>query len=150
MIDKHDINQNIDLKDTYNVIGSKQQTFNEMNASRNSLVSYEDVRDVFISRKESVFPMATYLHMGNNYIYNVKAPINGNQGANKSYVDQYLAKAGDTMSGDLNMHGNKIKGLSTISQAGDEATSKDYVLTLINSVSSVFLDRAGSLPMTGS
>ena len=48
------------------------------------------------------------------------------------------------------MDGNIIRGLPTISQAGDEATSKDYVLTLINSVSSVFLDRAGSLPMTGS
>ena len=41
--------QNIDLKDTYNVINSKQQTFNEMNASRNTLVCYEDVRDVFVS-----------------------------------------------------------------------------------------------------
>ena len=48
------------------------------------------------------------------------------------------------------MDGNIIRGLPTISQAGDEATSKDYVLTLINSVSSVFLDRTGSLPMTGS
>ena len=44
------------------------------------------------------------------------------------------------------MGGNIIRGLPTISQAGDEATSKDYVWTLINSVSSVFLDRAGLLP----
>ena len=36
------------------------------------------------------------------------------------------------MSGDLNMDGNKIKGLPTISQAGDEATAKDYVLTLVD------------------
>ena len=111
---------------------------------------YEGVRDVCVSRKESVFPMATHLDIGNNYIYNVKTPINNDQGANKSYVDQHVAKAGDTMSGNLNMDGNKIKGLPTISQSGDEATSKDYVLTLINSVSSVFLDHAGSLPMTGS
>ena len=27
MIDKHDNNQDIDLKDTYNVINSKQQTY---------------------------------------------------------------------------------------------------------------------------
>ena len=65
MTDKHDNNQNIDLKGTYNVINSKQQTFGEMNASRNTLVCYEDVRDVFVSRKESVFPMATLLDMGN-------------------------------------------------------------------------------------
>ena len=28
---------------------------------------YEDVRDVFVSRKESVFPMQTHLDMVNNY-----------------------------------------------------------------------------------
>ena len=47
-----------------------------MNANRNTLVCYEDVRDVFVSRKESVFPMETYLDMGNHFIYNLKAAIN--------------------------------------------------------------------------
>lgn len=55
MIDKHDNNQIIDLKDTYNVINSKQQTFNEMNTNINTLVCYEDVSDMFASRKESVY-----------------------------------------------------------------------------------------------
>jgi len=32
-IDKHDNNQDIDLKDTYNVSNSKQQTFNEINTN---------------------------------------------------------------------------------------------------------------------
>ena len=54
------------------------------------------------------------------------------------------------MSGTLNTSQNRIKGLPTKSLSVDEATSKDYVLTLINSVSSVFLDCAGSLPVTGS
>ena len=58
--------------------------------------------------------------MRNNYIYNVETPVN--QGANKSYVDQHVAKAGDAMIGDLNMDGNKVKGLPTRSQSGDEAT----------------------------
>ena len=88
------LNQRIDLKGTYNVINSKQQTFSEMNESRNTLVCYEDVTDVFVSRKESVFPMQTHLDMGNNYIHN---------GANKSYVDQYVAKAGNAMTSDLNI-----------------------------------------------
>ena len=83
MIDKHHNNQNIDLKDTYNVINSKQQTFNEMNSNINTLVCYEDVSDMFASRKESVFPMETHLDAGNNYIYNVKTPVNNDQGANK-------------------------------------------------------------------
>ena len=82
MIDKHGNNQNIDLKNTYNVINSKQQTFSEMNASRNTLVCYEDVRDVFVSRKQPVFPKQTRLDMGNNYIYNVKTAVNNDQGAN--------------------------------------------------------------------
>ena len=84
-----------------------------MNANRNTLGCYEDVPDVLVSRKESVFPMATHLDMGNNYNYNVKTPINNDQGTNKW--------------GDLNMGDNKIKGLPTRSQAGDEATSKAYV-----------------------
>ena len=83
MIDKHHNNQNIDLKDTYNVINSKQQTFNEMNTNINTLVCYEDVSDMFASRKESVFSMETHLDTGNNYIYNVKTPVNNDQGANK-------------------------------------------------------------------
>ena len=83
MIDKHHNNQNIDLKDTYNVINSKQQTFNEMNTNINTLVCYEDVSDVFASRKESVFPMETRLDTGNDYIYNAKTPVSNDQGANK-------------------------------------------------------------------
>ena len=88
-----------------------------MNANRNTLGCYEDVPDVLVSRKESVFPMATHLDMGNNYIHNVKTPINNDQGANKSYVDQYVAKAGDAMSSDLNMGNNKITGLFQIPPA---------------------------------
>ena len=45
---KHGDDQNIDLNDTYSVINSKQQTFNEMNPNRNTLVCYEDVRGVFV------------------------------------------------------------------------------------------------------
>ena len=89
MIDKRDNNQDTRLKDTYNVINSKQ-TFNEMNTNRKTLVCYEDVRDVFISRKESVFP--THLDVGNNYIYNVKSSTNNHQATGKGYVDGKLAK----------------------------------------------------------
>ena len=88
---KHGNDQNIDLKGTYNVINSEQHTFNEMNANRNTLVCYEDVKDVFVSRKESVFPMQTHLDMGTNYIYNVRTPISNDQGVNKSYADTKLS-----------------------------------------------------------
>ena len=66
---------------------ANKRTFNEMNTNRKTLVCYEDVRDVFISRKESVFPMETHLHVGNNYIYNVKSPINNHRATSKGYVD---------------------------------------------------------------
>ena len=52
--------------------------------------------------------MQTHLDMGNQFIYNIKTPINGNLGANKSLVYQKVTKSGDTMSGTLNMSGNKI------------------------------------------
>ena len=105
---KHGNDQNIDLKDTYNVINSKRQTFNEMNANRNTLVCYEDVRDVVVSRKESVFPMETYLDMGNHFFDNLKAPINNDQGANKVCVDTKLSKSGDLMTGNLDMKNNRV------------------------------------------
>ena len=65
VVNKHGNDQNIDLKNTHNVINSKQQTFNEMSANRNTLVCYEDVGDVFVSGKESVSPMQTQLAYGN-------------------------------------------------------------------------------------
>ena len=43
LIDKHDNDKTIDLKNTYN------------NRNRNTLVCYEDVRDVLVSRTESAF-----------------------------------------------------------------------------------------------
>ena len=113
-VDFEVITKNIDLQNTYNVINSKQQTFNEMNASGNTLVCYEDVHDVFVSRKESFFPMQTHFDMGNNYIYDVKTPVNNDQGANKSYVDQHGTKAGDTMSGNLSMGGYKITNIGQL------------------------------------
>ena len=48
------------------------------------------------------------------------------------------------------MDKHRIKGLPTTTpQSGDEATSKDCVLTLINDIPNVYLDRARSLKMTG-
>ena len=83
-----------------------------MNANRNTLGCYEDVPDVLVSRKESVFPMATHLDMGNNYIYNVKTPVNNDQGANKSYAKTKLSLTGGVMLGNLDMNNNGIYNLA--------------------------------------
>ena len=119
------ITKDIDLKYSYNIKNSKKRTFDQLKASTESLVSYEEVRENFIGINEAE-PMKTYLDMGDNLIYNVKAPTANNQAANKSYVDTkvsntmsaaatkrelagYLKKDGsDAMNGNLDMNNNRI------------------------------------------
>ena len=104
---KHGTDQNIDLKNTYNVINSNRLTYSEMGANGGTLVCYEDVREVFVSRKESMFPTETYLDMGNQFIYNVKTPTRIDQGVNKSYADTKLSLSGGLMTGNLDMNSNR-------------------------------------------
>ena len=96
-----------------------------MNANRNTLGCYEDVPDVLVSRKESVFPMATHLDMGNNYIYSVKTPVNNDQGANKSYAKTKLSLTGGVMRGNLDMNNNGIYNLAQPNGNNQPAT-KNY------------------------
>ena len=81
----------IDLQDKYNVKNSKQQSFSYFESNYDNLVSYDDVKNIFLSKKET-FAMAADLDMGNNTIYNVKDPTVAEQGANKRYVDAETAK----------------------------------------------------------
>ena len=53
MIDKIDNDQNIDLKNTYNVINSKKRTKTQLDRNKPSLVSYDEVRDNFFTKKRS-------------------------------------------------------------------------------------------------
>ena len=71
--------------------------------------------------------------------------------ADKRYLDSYIKRDGSlNMTGNLKMNNSRIKGLPTTTpQSGDEATLKDYVLTLINDLPNVYLDHAGSLKITG-
>ena len=71
--------------------------------------------------------------------------------ADKRDLDSYIKRGGSlNMSGNLQLNNSRIKGLPTTTpQSGDEATLKDYVLTLINDLPNVYLDHAGSLKMTG-
>ena len=71
--------------------------------------------------------------------------------ADKRDLDSYLKRDGSlNMTGNLKINNYRIKGLPTTTpQTGDKATSNDYVLTLINDLPNVYLDRAGSLKMTG-
>ena len=119
---KHSTDQNIDLKNTYNVINSNRLTYDEMGRNGGTLVCYEHVGEVFVSRKESVFPVETYLDMGNQFIYNVKTPINIDQGVNKSYADTKLSLSGGLMTGNLDMNNNRIYNVAQPSGANQPAT----------------------------
>ena len=51
----------------------------------------------FYCREES-FPMKTSLDMNNNFVYNVKSPVNIDQAVNKKYVDDELKNKADLTS----------------------------------------------------
>lgn len=90
---------------------------------------YADVRDVFVSRKESVFPMQTYLDMGNQFIYNVKTSVNNDQGANESYAGTKLPLSGSVMQGNLDMNHKRIYHLAQ-PNGDDQPTTKIYTDTI--------------------
>ena len=81
----------IDLQDKFNVKNSKQQNFSHLAANYDNLVSYSDVKNIFLSRKET-FGMEADLNMGKHQIVNVKDPTIADHGANKKYVDAETAK----------------------------------------------------------
>ena len=81
----------IDLQDKFNVKNSKQQNFSVLSSNYDNLVSYDDVKNIFLSRKET-FAMETGLNMGNHQIRNVKDPTIADHGVNKKYVDAETAK----------------------------------------------------------
>ena len=87
----HKKEKDIDLQDKYNIKNSKQQSFADLSINYDNLVSYNDVKDIFLSRKET-FGMETAFDMGDNTIFNVKDPTAADQGVNKKYVDAETAK----------------------------------------------------------
>ena len=89
--DKHSLSTDINLQEKFNVKNSKSQSFQEMVTNYDNLISYEDAKKAFLSKKET-FPMETALDMGNHTIFNVKDPTVADQGANKKYVDDETKK----------------------------------------------------------
>ena len=114
----HEVTKDIDLKELFNVIQSKQRSLNELKAHYDSLVSFEEVNENFLSRREE-FPMETQLNMNHNSITNLKDPEFGGEAATKSYADGKLALTGGTMTGELDMGLNRIKNLKTPVSSSD-------------------------------
>ena len=136
----HEVTKNIDLKELFNVVQSKQRSLNELKTHYDSLVSFEEVKENFLSRQEE-FPMQTQLDMNHNSITNLKDPQFGGEAATKTYVDSSISSvvsstagsiatrlplSGGTMTGPLDMGTKSISNLPT-PKTPSEATSKQYV-----------------------
>ena len=141
----HEVTKNIDLKELFNVVQSKQRSLNELKTHYDSLVSYEEVNENFLSRQEE-FPMQTQLNMNHNSITNLKDPEFGGEAATKTYVDSSISSvvsstagsiatrlplSGGTMTGPLDMGTKSISNLPTPTTSS-EATSKQYVDRQLN------------------
>ena len=121
----HEVTKDIDLKELFNVVKSKQRSLNELKTHYDSLVSYEEVNENFLSRREE-FPMETQLDMNHNSITNLKDPQFGGEAATKDYADKKLALTGGRMTGSINMGNNEITNLAAPT-GGSNASTKKYV-----------------------
>ena len=141
----HEVTKDIDLKELFNVVQSKQRSLNELKTHYDSLVSFEEVKENFLSRREE-FPMETQLDMNHNSITNLKDPAFGGEAATKTYVDSSISSvvsstagsiatrlplSGGTMTGPLDMGTKSISNLPTPTTSS-EATSKQYVDRQLN------------------
>ena len=113
----------IDLQEKYNVLNSKQRSLNELKTHYDSLVSFEEVKQNFLSRVET-FAMGTTLDMNNNAILNLKDPKLGKEPATKDYADGKLSLSGGSMTGSINMGAHEITNLATPTVATQAATKK--------------------------
>ena len=103
----------IDLQEKFNVKNSKQQNFCHLSSNYDNLVSYSDVKNIFLSRKET-FAMQTDLDMGNHRIFNVKDPTVDDQGANMRFVNSQISKfAANPILRETDLSGEKITNLAT-------------------------------------
>ena len=121
----HEVTKDIDLKELFNVVKSKQRNLNELKTHYDSLVSFEEVNENFLSRREE-FPMETQLDMNHNSITNLKDPQFGGEAATKDYADKKLALTGGRMTGSINMGNNEITNLAAPT-GGSNASTKKYV-----------------------
>ena len=117
----------IDLQEKYNVLNSKQRSLNELKTHYDSLVSFEEVKQNFLSRVET-YAMGTTLDMNHNAILNLKDPKLGKEPATKDYADKKLALTGGRMTNSINMGNHEITNLAD-PIGNSNAATKSYVDT---------------------
>ena len=112
----------------------------------NKVISYENTREIFLSRKETA-KMEVDLDMNNNLIQNVKEPVNSDHGANKKYVDDQLVKILDKDT-TIDMKDNAITNVKFPVNQKDVATV-EYITQRITNSQKHFLKIDGTNSMTG-
>ena len=142
----HEVTKDIDLKELFNVVKSKQRNLSELKTHYDSLVSFEEVNENFLSRQEE-FPMQTQLNMNHNSITNLKDPEFGGEAATKKYVDDIEAKLLSDVAlelikkidiGEIDMKGERIINL------GNPLYSSDAINTsYLHNFMSAYLNTDG-------
>ena len=142
----HEVTKDIDLKELFNVVKSKQRNLDELKTHYDSLVSFEEVNENFLSRQEE-FPMQTQLNMNHNSITNLKDPEFGGEAATKTYVDDIETKLLSDVAlelikkidiGEIDMKGERIINL------GNPLYSSDAINTsYLHSFMSAYLNTDG-------
>ena len=142
----HEVTKDIDLKELFNVVKSKQRNLDELKTHYDSLVSFEEVNENFLSRQEE-FPMQTQLNMNHNSITNLKDPEFGGEAATKKYVDDIETKLLSDVAlelikkidiGEIDMKGERIINL------GNPLYSSDAINTsYLHSFMSAYLNTDG-------
>ena len=91
-----------------------------IHGNMNKALSYSAARIIFLSKKEGG-SMLQPLDMNNNFITNIKDPVNSDHGVNKKYVDNQLAKKLDK-GAKIDMKNNAITNVKFPVNQKDVAT----------------------------
>ena len=113
----------------------------------NKVISYESQREIFLSKKEGG-RMEQHIDMNNNFITNVKDPVNSDHCVNKKYVENQLEKKLDKGS-DIDMKNNSIINLDLPSNQRDAACVEFVNNRIDDMTEKKFLKVDGTNNMTG-
>ena len=144
---KLDKNADINMQGKYEILSLKRNRY-PIHGDLSKVISYEDQREIFLSKKEGG-KMEQSLDMNNNAIYSLKdpEPRGADQVTNKKYVDTQLATKLDKAA-DIDMKNHSIINLNLPSNQRDGACV-EYVNYGINTEAPKYVKVDGSNGMTG-
>ena len=113
----------------------------------NKVISYETQREIFLSKEEGGL-MKQSINMNNNFITNVKDPVNSDHCVNKKYVENQLEKKLDK-GADIDMKNKSITDLELPSNQRDAACVEFVNNRIDDMTQKKFLKVDGTNNMTG-